>query len=616
MGIGTFQYQGILIDSTFFVRPFPEDLKQLFHSCPVYKSETWKSAVSAMGLLLKDPHKTFFHDNLSFLNGLRFLRPPSRHHDLMDMALGMAAQNSENRRKFLLVTADKLLMQRLVLANVGLDIYDLWEEKILTAADFPALQAQWSFHTPDHAPVPTADTNAETLILYDESGAAITFKKSYKGGREAVMYTSDALPGQFAKIYRQPAAGHTPLLHREKIGNIQRLQDALSDNPSSAWALVPTQKLYLEPERTNVVGFLMRAADYTELLADSDILQDEYDVPDHPLMEAVNVCLNLARQIAFLSVYGFSVYDFNVGNFAIPEDLSDHLLMMDTDSFGSGNYFTDCFAPDLNTRGRFNDGMPKTKALELCVEFACVRIAKCLIHGDHNPLYANGQPLEPSHSYWATIPAGIRRFVQEFLSGSMDYHPHFDALVHLLWEEKERLEQASPDPELSDDPDMDDTPPQPEPRQPEPPRRPTTPVTPRRTASPGSDDPFQPSRRMLIRQTTPSFDTRRQPSAWGVVFTPAPMRTFSHAPDHPSKQELFAYGRRQKQIRKTLKIAGLCCLALLIFWILFSVGADLFRQEWQVLPALRRWTEETLPRAFDQLKDWPARLFTPDPPIS
>ena len=206
-------YKGIVIDASFFVRPFSENFKQILADMPVYHAQTWENAVAAMDDGLEEPHKRFYKDNVAVImqTNPRVPEGVPWTEDVVGLLRSLAGMG----HRYLFASADLMLIQRLILERVQIDIYNLWTDSRIQAEQFPKLAGTFEFAQADWNPVPTAQ-NEKELVLYDETGSPVRLNRTKDGGSEATMYTCPDKPALLAKIYKKESKS----LNEGKIKNI------------------------------------------------------------------------------------------------------------------------------------------------------------------------------------------------------------------------------------------------------------------------------------------------------------------------------------------------------------------------------------------------------------
>ena len=596
-------YKGIVIDASFFVRPFSENFKQILADTPVYHAQTWENAVAAMDDGLEEPHKRFYKDNVAVIMQTNPRVPDGV--PCTEDVVGLLRSLAGMGHRYLFASADLMLIQRLILERVQIDIYNLWTDSRIQAEQFPKLAGTFEFAQADWNPVPTAQ-NEKELVLYDETGSPVRLNRTKDGGSEATMYTCPDKPELLAKIYKEKSKS----LNEGKIKNIEKLRGKFQENPGFSWAKVPREKLYLEPERRNVVGFLMEKTGEGTLLSELDLLNDEKD--DIEIHRVVRLCRTLIRQVACLSIYGFCVYDYNDNNFSYSHSKPGCVQMMDTDSFCGGDYFIEFHSPDLYYKRKYVSGVTgKAEALRICTEFAYVYAGHILRRGD-NVLTPAGELHKAESSIWRLIPPNMRELLFRVLGGGMEYLPQFDLLLSELVKAEQVLHDEAKkgepktyrmleeEEEEAEDQETEDAPePSPEPKKYDGNhnREPSEKADEEDWEDPSEFDEFevddavfQPTDRMQIQQAPPAKGPQKRADTKEYHFAPAPLRTLYGQQEEDDRADRDA--ARWQSAKRGMKIAAVVFAVLFVSWWLFVADPDwLIRLRETVFGALE-WLRE------------------------
>lgn len=614
-------YAGIVIDASFFVRPFSEEFRQMLSDTPVYCAQTWENAVAVMGAGLEEIHKHIFEENLAVI----MQKKPQFHDgascitDVVGMIRSLASLGAARGQRYLFASADQMLIQRLVLEQVQIDIYNLWTDIRIPAESFQRLAGTFEFARVTWSPAPTAETNEEELILHDEKGSPVRLHKLHDmrmNGGEAVIYTCPAKPGLLAKIYRK----NTNSLNAGKIKNIEKLQEKFTENPGFSWAKVPLEKLYLEPERRNVVGFLMKTAEEGTLLDELELLDE--DRGDIEVQKVVKLCRTLIRQVACLSIYGFCVYDYNDRNFSYSVHQPDFVQMMDTDSFCGGDYFTDLRNRNINTRKDFVTGeTTKAEALLICTEFAYIYTGYMMLRKSEL-LQKNGQIIEEDASVWRMVPHNMQELLCRVFGGEMEYFPQFDLLISELVKAEQMLVDLARDGKRITYGNLEDMNQEKlGSKRPEPERTGPAPETPEDDNENETDRPndsgyeedsgfdefevdeavFQPTGRMLIRQAPPAAGPRKRENPKEYYFAPAPLRELYAKENENDRQDRDA--ARWQKAKQCLKISAVVFAVLFVCWCLFVADPVWLTKLRQTVSQGLQWMGELWENLTETLAD-------------
>ena len=445
------QYAGLLLDAPFFTAPFSGEFMRILEQTDLYVPATHEAVVKVFRDSLPTEERNIFLDNLDLVkrNGVQRLGRLEKHYnDILGAALHLSEQSEREGKRYLIATANALLIQMIVLRQLRLDIYDLTNDTQIPAETFPVLSREFEFMPTSGMIVPTADiekdpeTGAkkhprlsskmlykEELELYDGAGQMIrlTMDQDIPDGYEAVMYNAPDRPGYIAKVFKP---NHPPnvILSSEKLRNFHRLLE-LKQHPAYCWAKTPLQLLYKDPRQQDVVGFLMEKVEDGFLLDVHPALDPE-NRSGH-VGDALRLCLDLAKKLMCLGIYGFYVHDFNSNNFACTDREPGKILMMDTDSFCSGNYFSTLQMQGFwYPKSREHKRPTKLTAIEDCLELAYIFEAWMLM-GCRNALQHNGQLR--NDEMWTYLPSNVRKLIRGVLQNELGHLPFYDALLLELY---------------------------------------------------------------------------------------------------------------------------------------------------------------------------------------
>ncbi len=419
------KYTGILLDATFFF-PLRPELTRLLGRTPLWVCATWQTTVALLGELLTGAEKAVYLENLSYLRAQKPRQMPGVRSDLFGTVLTLAARPAE---RWLLVTADQTLLQRVILEDLPIDLYDLFQDTHIPRSAFPARRRELELEWSDRV-CPTVDIlQADPLVLYDETWNPIRLEKAHRfaEGREAYLYRCPGQPDRCIKLFRQPNSREA-FLTPEKLGHIRRLQKAFSDRGPGFWATVPVGLIY--DENHDPVGFQMYTTAATEPISSDDYLHRTQNRV--PIFRVLQRCVSLVVQMMYLNVYGFYVCDFNSGNFRCMGD-GAQVVMLDADSFSSGNFCTTCRDGGENHIHILRRGQStKLDALQCSLEHGYTFVGSALML--MRPLFLLDGRLRED-SMWELLPPNVAQLLQTALgelTSPEHYLPSYDLLLYEL----------------------------------------------------------------------------------------------------------------------------------------------------------------------------------------
>ncbi len=397
-------YRFALLDASLFTCKLSESLRYSLEGIRTFAVETFDAEVTQYLQILPEANKDVFIDNLRFLEktmrhermNLRGFETdaPNCHSDIWGV-LNCLVKRGMN---FVLITADQLLVQRVVLENLKVDIYALnqectWNTKaagegLIRYRDFAAYRSK--FELVEDLSWPAGQKHEflleKNVLLYRKHGSPVMLGAEIASGAEAHIFRVQGVSGLAAKIFKK---GKLPA---NKYANIKAIQGANSvlDVP---WALFPIDVLYYDPACKIPAGFTEGLAKSMGDLDEYPLYMGDLDIASHYLdakiTRTLEICIQIVRQTMYLNVYGFLLSDFNAGNFAMIEGENDTMQMWDTDSFGYNTFFSGFYSG--NQTSREYDISHKLGAVGFCNEQLYLLIFSLLSLGDYPINEMNGK---------------------------------------------------------------------------------------------------------------------------------------------------------------------------------------------------------------------------------
>ena len=374
-----------LLDSTFFFSVFSPELKSFLQATCVYTANTFDQEIKQFKQILPSDQASAYAKNVNFLsenvklNSLRLSTAGDDAQDLHEDIWGLITLLTRlGQSRFVVLTANALLIQRIVLNDMHVSVYNLRTNELIHADDARAKASIQREFVPTKATIShIAFKGEEGKRLYRKNGTHVTLSREIRTGMEATLYMLENQPGLIAKIYL------TGQLPPEKLSHLQRLVDM--EKPNVSWAVFPLEMLYYDQACTDPAGFIesyvKTSASLDEIklfLGKIDTLEEEWLSKD--VLYPIEICLKVVRQVCYLNCYGFYVSDFNLGNLSIISNQSLNIQMWDTDSYGYTGYFS--AAHDGNKKSRSYDTSLKTGAIEFCSDALYVMVFYLLTLGD------------------------------------------------------------------------------------------------------------------------------------------------------------------------------------------------------------------------------------------
>lgn len=256
---------------------------------------------------------------------------------------GLANCLSHDSNSVLVVEANYSLEDRIVLSNTNVDVYSLWEKRIIKHSNYPAEVAQRAI---DKGKTPLTYYEVKSGdSVYTENGQYV-LEDLVESGAEAQIFRVRNNPGILAKIYKEDENSNF-VLTSQKLKNINGLID-ISNNWDVLWVAWPTAVIYVDLAHTKPVGYTMKYFNEVQFLSNNSLFDggdisakfSEYD--EVTVKDVLDICIKFARQILFLSLNDIHISDYNDKNFAIPIKNDSKIIMVDTDSYCCEGYISEC----------------------------------------------------------------------------------------------------------------------------------------------------------------------------------------------------------------------------------------------------------------------------------
>lgn len=344
------EYKIALLDSSFFVSNFSDGVKNGLNNIKVYVADTFNSEIEQYKVVLSSKRQSIYDSNVRFLNENMRLntlnlasfgaQSEKLHNDVWGLLTLLVGLNA----KFVVITANKVLIQKIVLNGLKVDIYDLNVDGFIRYSSFPSFKSRFTFTEATWTTPPMDVKVGENSTLYCKDHSTMILAKEIKTGLEANLYLVKGKSGLIAKIFKKDK------LSASKFRNIKRLC-GINAKLDIDWAIFPTEVLYYDANCTSPAGFIEVYVSTGENLDDNPLfLGDPFNVTEEFLSKkqsyAVELCLKVVRQVCYLNIYGFYISDFNMGNFATIKSNDKNIQMWDTDSFGYETFFGKFFSPN------------------------------------------------------------------------------------------------------------------------------------------------------------------------------------------------------------------------------------------------------------------------------
>lgn len=351
------KYDKVLIDGTIFIHPLPAELCSGLQPEKCYISKSFAAECELLRPCMTQQQQAVLEQNLKTLSNAI---SKDRILSYADSTWENLCALSQRRGKFLFVTANRLLVQKIVLRQLQVDVYDLHDLKFLPEDSFGTLQDAYRCQIDKKGS--GTQKLADQLMVYREDGTIAMLKCHKDTGTEAVIYEDRERPGTLVKILR--STYRTEL----KIENIRQLRQ-LQQQLECPWAAFPLELVYRDAAQKEALGFVMLSFPGMASLENwsNHSARDRYQLK---VSRVLLWCRMIASQVAYLGVFGICISDFNKQNFLVAND-RDELPMLDTDSFNMGSYYGSRQGPDAGPALRElsrEGGWNKADIIDLCQE--------------------------------------------------------------------------------------------------------------------------------------------------------------------------------------------------------------------------------------------------------
>ena len=453
------QYNVVVIDSSLFPCKLNDEMMNCLKSAKsIYVSGTFHAEMHELKELLSEEDRKNCDSNMKQLNTI--IHPkvmnlsayPELNSDIWDFL--ELCSTRPNADKMLIVTANRLLLQRVVCNHFPMDIYNLNTNHYLSHKLYPTIERHYTVDNNDKPVGAKAAVRfgkgtrlyaerrngkrSEPVVLGDMLGDG-------QGGEGNVYHLTGEFAGEVAKIYKN---GQFPtnkfIATREMVQN-RRFEEII-------WTVFPVGILYADKDFTQPVGIMERYTVTHSSLYDDELFFGDTDNWTRSLLsvrvsDLLYLCKCVTRQICYLNMLGVTVADYNIKNFDYPfsqrdnryrRSRLDYIQMWDSDSFGYNNYFSGYMA-DVNRKNY--DINKKTDILDLCNDELYSFLFQILTLGDnpYNPVTGRFNYENDSYYQYARknlVPPSLWRAFESFFTGRSKASPQM--MLYLLHEELNR----------------------------------------------------------------------------------------------------------------------------------------------------------------------------------
>ena len=258
---------------------------------------------------------------------------------------------SHGSNSVLVVEANYSLEDRIVLSNTNVDVYSLWEKRIIKHGDYPAKAAKRAI---DRRKTPETyyEVKAGDVVYTKAEDSIYTEDKQYvlenlvESGAEAQIFKIRDNPDILAKVYKEDENGNF-VLTTEKLNNIKCLRE-IADTGDIEWVAWPAAVIYVDLAHTKPVGYTMKYFDKVQFLSNNSLFSggdinvkfSEYE--GVTVKNVLDICIRFVRQILYLALNDIHISDYNDKNFAEPINSDNKIVMIDADSYCCEEYVSEC----------------------------------------------------------------------------------------------------------------------------------------------------------------------------------------------------------------------------------------------------------------------------------
>lgn len=420
-------YRVALVDSSFYFRRFSDRLRKALKETKIYVGETFRDETEQISKVLSDRRRPVYEENLNFLireiklHCVKMTETDEHTEHLQNDTWGLLNLMTSMGAKIVLVTADRLLIHRVILTGKKVDIYDLSSDGFVYYEEFPVIRAGLTLDTRMESGTAEHGLIHEGSVLYRKNGGPVVLDREINSGIEGTLYTVRGNDALVAKVFKKGK------LSVNKLENLMKLQ-GINDEMEISWAIFPQDMLYYDEAMTIPVGFTeCYIATMSNLGDDPLYIGDLPSMTDEQLevniSQTLKLVLKIVRQVRYLNQYGFFISDYNPMNFSYRGDSFDLMQMWDTDSFSYDRYFSGYIAGDKVSREY--DVTTKTGAIDFCNEGLYVFAFKMLTLGDPPISEIRGsfkydRPAYPNYFRKNMIPTNLWKLFEDVFHGEKE----------------------------------------------------------------------------------------------------------------------------------------------------------------------------------------------------
>lgn len=447
-------YTIVVLDSTFFSTSFTQELKESLSKVQVYISGTFNTEIEEYRHVLSEERKRVYSENFDYINKNIILKTMNfsstggkadkLNNDIWGLINLMVEFNKQFNAKIAIITANRVLMEKIILYGINADYYDLNKQMFVYKKDYSSMKNAISFHEITSTGTPNDVRATEGSTVYLDHNRSVILGEEITSGLEATLYAVSNDKSRIVKVFKKDKLSAT------KLKNIRTIA-GIDDDLKIEWAKFPLEVVYFDSSRKIPIGFIENRISAGENLDDNSLYWgDPFSIDDNYLSKkisySIDICLKVVRQVCYLNSYGFFISDFNMGNFAVSQMSSDMIQMWDTDSFGYLNFFGRYLSPEYKECKNHTpyDISKKEGAIAISEDALHQFVFKVLALGD-SPISESKKTFKYDNSEYASIvrksffPSNIWNYLADVFRGNKE--PSLEMLLYELSTALKRLKQ-------------------------------------------------------------------------------------------------------------------------------------------------------------------------------
>lgn len=347
-------YKIVVLDASFFSSSFTQEFKDGLSKTKVYVSSTFNTEIEEYRKVLSEERKKIYSDNFDFINKNVILntmnfdstggKADKLNSDIWGLINLVVDLNKKFNAKIAIVTANRILMNKIILSGIDADYYDLNKQMFTYKSNYASMRNGLAFREVTQTGEQSEVRMTAESTVYLSGNRSQVLGEEITSGLEATIFSVKNDASQIIKVFKKDK------LSASKLKNIHNIA-GINNDLKISWAYFPKEVVYSDVACKCPIGFSEEFVSTGVNLDDNPLywgdplsVEDEY--LNKKISYGVDLCLKVVRQVCYLNSYGFYISDYNMGNFSMSKLSSDVIQMWDTDSFGYQNFFGKCFSPE------------------------------------------------------------------------------------------------------------------------------------------------------------------------------------------------------------------------------------------------------------------------------